>query len=97
MGKITKFLKKSKEIVDRAKVKKKTKKHGKVSQEQKDLATTTGFVAAGTLGGAKIQSDRNKDDQSGVGQKTSAVKKTPATISPKGVGAAKRGFGRALK
>ena len=78
-------------------LKPKPKKHGKVSQEQKDLATTAGFVASGTLGGAKIQSDRNKNDQSGVGQKTSAVKKTPATISPKGVGAAKRGFGRALK
>ena len=84
-------LKALKKIVDKAKKKSKIKKHGKVSQEQKDIAVTTGVTTAGGLAFAKIQSDRNKANQSGVGQKP------PAAISPKGVGAAKRGFGKALK
>jgi len=65
MGKLKKILKKSKEIVDKAK-KKKTKKHGKVSQEQKDLAVTTGVVASGTLAAAKAQSNRNKTGETGL-------------------------------
>jgi len=57
-----------------------SKKHGKVSQEQKDLAVLTGVVAAGTLAAAKAQSNRNKTGE-----------------TKKGVGAAVRGFGKALR